>query len=323
MGQDKHNQIINPNKVTFDLLISVNKNNTVNVLDKNHKLIKNYKKKKLETNIAEILKDYPGNEFAIQELKKSPIIKHYGISLGQKKIESEETENLFIKKVSETISRSFFNGNSVLLEKREGNPDYSFDSTLGIPFTGIQQYYLQQIRKNKDYKSPLFSLLTSHSENKIFNDKKGIIIGNYDKESQNFYFNIYYNFSDIFNIDKNTYLNPQENKLNPTLIKSSKFFNIKKPDSNQNATILEKCAYTLENGLSEYFHSIYTGDTYYPATPIHEQKYNIANYIQNGDILISKIANQAYKNVTDSHNSNTLTMQDEAKKKKTKERINV
>jgi hypothetical protein len=174
--------------------------------------------------------------------------------------DSNGTEQYYRDSIKQAIIKPFIHNTSILQTPRSGI-DYSMNGESGKPFEGVQQLFLQQIRKNKHYQSPYFLSITD-SEKYGFPlkpDEEGYILSYVNKQNQKIEYDFFYNgdqFTTLNSSINTSLLNKPEipylinKKAIPTPVEY-------KP---QNALFNETFKWNIQN----YFNSIYFGIEFTP-----------------------------------------------------------
>jgi len=299
-GIDKYikskNLKLNPENLQFDYMIISEGRNKTYYVDKNYHVIEDFYG--IDNYRAEdtVVKNHPGKIIAKKEAGHPPYI--LGVFPGIKhQIPKEMMKEEFTEKIKDQIADSLVKGTSVLLDENKG-VNYSFNATKGKPFTGVQQLYFQQIKKDNKYENNYFAASDKHLSVKT--KEKGVILGDYDSRSKCLYYQFYYNFDQLYNVE-NSWFKLGAVQANNSSIKEIKDFPVKTDKDLQQV---------FQDNLTKYFHSIFTGSSDYK--PDHNlQQYNrqIAENIKNNSFPLFSMIQNAQKLATGT--SETIRVQRE------------
>jgi len=168
-----------------------------------------------------------------------------------------------------TISCAIKNGSCVLYDENS-KINYSCEANKGTPFAALTQLYLQQLRKENGWKSPLF--ITRVNNLNLKNEEKGTLVVNACETPK-----LYYNYDQLYDDFKEKERGPLLNipGYKPGDLSLKKFQEMSNPYKKN-----------LTFSAYKYFESIFLGLKYTPTDNIKDavnsSQEQIASCINNG-----------------------------------------
>jgi hypothetical protein len=171
--------------------------------------------------------------------------------------------------VKNTIIKPFLQDRSILQTPRQGIA-YAVNGDSEKPFEGVQQLYLQQIRKDKNYTSPYFYSMANIEQYglSLKPHEEGYIVSYVNKQTQKIEYGFFYNGNQCTNVPTERY---KDNTLETPYIADIR-------------RVPEPMAYTIKNillnekfkwNIHNYFNSIYYGIPFTPPTYTPDEKQTI------------------------------------------------
>ena len=281
---EKRNELCNPQKTPFDILINEKKNG-IELLDGRYETVKWYDGMKYDAAAETRIKNnFPGKKFAFMtpNVMVSPYFTSTGAARAPEKLNYDST---YTEKVTDYVMKTILEGSSVLFKERKG-ADYSVRAETGKPFTGIQQLYFQQIREDNKFESPYFTANNNYVD--LRKGKTGFIMGVYDKGTNSVIYDFYYNFDQMYKTEKITQW-PVSEHMSLREEKQKKEYN---QEEKQSPEQLQKI---LQNALAKYLYSSYTGSEYRPSKELRIERENIAEAIRTNKVSVFETCEKAVK----------------------------
>lgn len=241
------------------------------------------------------------NNLLKKYFNETSIVDKNNVKLHPVVINKINSHNRLINEIKTTIINGLITGNSVLLKSRNSidGIDYSYNTATKKPFEDIQQLYMQQIRKNKSFKSPYFMPSSDVIKNGFTIKEKSLasITSHINKSNSQIEFSYFYNGDQLEKNNKTL-------DMAQSLVNSQLEVPYVKRQDNQNIVFLPpvksydaKSFLLIENfkvHMSNYFKSIYTDDIYIPPVYSTEEINAITSYINNS---------MFFKDVKESHDA--------------------
>jgi len=211
---------------------------------------------------------------------------------------AETLSETYIEQIQNYLINTFSKKTSVLLKERKG-VDYSVNSETNKPLSGINQFFLQQVRNDNNYKSPYF--VPTKDTLQVKGKNKSIILAISDTNRKTPTPRFFYNFDQLYNTTS-----PKLKAIHQPLTIPEPNLPSVKDVIKDDLLLTDTLSKILSHSFATYLNSIYSGAEYTPSPVLKDYMTKISENLRSHAIPIFPVLKNGWELYQKTH-KNSIT----------------